>query len=159
MKIANSWADDKKQHYKVVEVCCDRASFAFGFGSNKRVSSFTIYKEGKYIYAEYEDDDGMVQVEIINYCCACGAKTEILNPYFPKDYEITVNGSSKHWDKPTISYEEIGKEFGYRPWSEYSNSTVVYRHGKDSTFGTITPGQSIPVVNGLVIYIANTNNA
>lgn len=74
--------------------------------------------------------------------------------------KITINGHEYHREKPTISYEEIADHvLGEVPGHLL---TVAYNWrgpGDMRRSGTIAPGESIEVADGMTISAYNTGNA
>ncbi|WP_445220482.1 multiubiquitin domain-containing protein [Bradyrhizobium sp. Pa8] len=75
-------------------------------------------------------------------------------------FTIVVNGRSKKWTKDKISYDELVALSGL-PLPEGPNPgfTITYHNGPDHSDGTVVPGQSVKVRNGMIFNVTPTNQS
>lgn len=75
-------------------------------------------------------------------------------------FTIIVNGRSKKWTKDKISYDELVALSGL-PLPEGPNPgfTITYHNGPDHSDGTVVPGQSVKVRNGMIFNVTPTNQS
>jgi hypothetical protein len=73
---------------------------------------------------------------------------------------IVVNGRSKKWDKETISYQELVTLSGLPlPSGQNPGFTITYHNGPNHTDGSVVPGQSVEVRNGMIFNVTPTNQS
>jgi hypothetical protein len=73
---------------------------------------------------------------------------------------IVVNGRSKKWDKETISYQELVTLSGLPlPSGPNPGFTITYHNGPDHQDGSVVPGQSVKVRNGMIFNVTPTNQS
>src|SRR4051812_9406707 len=64
---------------------------------------------------------------------------------------IVVNGRAKKWTKDKISYDELVALSGLpMPGGSNPGFTITYHNGPGHQDGTVVPGQSVKVRNGMV---------
>ena len=75
-------------------------------------------------------------------------------------FTIVVNGRSKKWTKDKISYDELVALSGL-PLPEGPNPgfTITYHNGPGHSDGTVVPGQSDKVRNGMIFNVTPTNQS
>lgn len=73
---------------------------------------------------------------------------------------IVVNGRAKKWTKDKISYDELVALSGLPlPSGPNPGFTITYHNGPDHRDGTVIPGQSVEVRNGMVFNVTPTNQS
>lgn len=73
---------------------------------------------------------------------------------------IVVNGRAKKWAKDKISYDELVALSGLPPPSGPNPGfTITYHNGPGHHDGTVVPGQSVEVRNGMVFNVTPTNQS
>ena len=106
-----------------------------------------IQDEGQSAYV-YEDE-----VRVVKECASC---KQLLPSAYSKPTSIDVNGETKDYSKPYISYEEICRLAG----SPSRDLTVTYKGGvEDHSMGLLHPGKSVKVKPQMSITAVQTGNA
>ena len=73
---------------------------------------------------------------------------------------IVVNGRAKKWMNEKISYDELVAASGLPlPSGPNPSFTIIYHNGPEHSDGTVMPGQSIKVRNGMVFNVTPTNQS
>lgn len=73
---------------------------------------------------------------------------------------IVVNGRAKKWTKDKISYDELVALSGLPlPSGPNPGFTITYHNGPDHSDGTVMPGRSVEVRNGMVFNVTPTNQS
>jgi Multiubiquitin len=73
---------------------------------------------------------------------------------------IVVNGRAKKWTKERISYDELVQLSGLPlPSGPNPGFTITYHNGPDHQDGTVVPGQSVNVRDGMVFNVTPTNQS
>lgn len=73
---------------------------------------------------------------------------------------IVINGRAKKWTKDKISYDELVALSGLPlPGGPNPGFTITYHNGPDHTDGTVMPGRSVEVRNGMVFNVTPTNQS
>jgi hypothetical protein len=78
------------------------------------------------------------------------------------DHQVTiiVNGRAKKWDKETISYQELVTLSGLPlPGGPNPGFTITYHNGPDHTDGSVVPGHSVRVRDGMIFNVTPTNQS
>ena len=76
-----------------------------------------------------------------------------------KEYDIIVNGTSKKWGEKEISFNQVViLAFGkIDPNARY---TITYKRGHgDKPEGTLAPGDSVKVKEGMIFNVTPTNKS
>lgn len=79
----------------------------------------------------------------------------------PRPVTIIVNTRSYPWESKHISYEQV-VELAYpgQPMTDQDTVTVRYSRGHDGHgSGTLTPGHSVTVKNGMVFDVYRTSRS
>jgi len=80
-----------------------------------------------------------------------------------KEHEVKliVNAREKEWNKKTISFEEVVVlAFGSISQDPNVRYTVNYSHGPEGhREGSLTKGQSVPVINKMVFDVTESNKS
>ena len=78
----------------------------------------------------------------------------------PTVIEFVVNGRTKKWYRPTVSHDElILLAFSFISVKDYHVYTITYLHGENGAGGSLTKGDKISIVPGMIFNIAVTNRA
>lgn len=73
---------------------------------------------------------------------------------------IVVNGRAKKWTKDEIGYHELVALSGLPlPGGPNPSFTITYHNGPGHHDGTVIPGQSVKVRNGMVFNVTPTNQS
>lgn len=75
-----------------------------------------------------------------------------------KTYEIVVNGRSKTWSEKEISYSDL-VNLAYSnkpPTGDMVVITVTYSKGEDRQQGSLLPGDSVKVKDGMIFDVTGT---
>src|SRR5438552_495258 len=73
---------------------------------------------------------------------------------------IVVNGRAKKWTKDKITYDELVTLSGLPlPSGPNAGFTITYHNGPNHRDGTVIPGQSVEVRNGMVFNVTPTNQS
>ncbi len=74
-----------------------------------------------------------------------------------KVHSIVVNGKPRHFDEPTISYDEaVHLAYPEGPFDIIYTVSYVNPHGHD---GTLAPGQNTPVHDGMEFVVRKTGRS
>jgi len=72
---------------------------------------------------------------------------------------LIFNGKTMGVRAETMSYEEAVELSLDKPVDSMPMFTVTYRSKKGAMQGTLTPGESVPLQDGMVFNVALTDNA
>lgn len=73
---------------------------------------------------------------------------------------IVVNGRAKKWTKDTISYDDLVGLSGLPlPSGPNPGFTITFHNDPQHSDGTVVPGQSVKVRNGMVFNVTPTNQS
>ncbi len=74
-------------------------------------------------------------------------------------FDIAVNGEAKVWDRSKINYEEVVKlAFPNGPFGDHIRYSVSWTK-PDGQEGSLRPGQSVDVVEGMNFDVRNTDKS
>ena len=81
-------------------------------------------------------------------------------PGHDDQFTIVVNGRSKKWPKDAISYDELVALSGLPPPSGPNPGfTITFHNNPDHSDGTVVPGQSVNVRNGMIFNVTPTTQS
>lgn len=78
-----------------------------------------------------------------------------------KEYNIFVNGRRKQWKEDDITFEQVVSLAyeGNPPHGENIIFTVAYRRAHGNKEGTLVPGESVKVKEGMIFDVAYTDKS
>lgn len=77
-----------------------------------------------------------------------------------KEFKIIVNTREKVWTEKKITYEQVVTlAFGSYSSDENVVYTVTYAKGEEKHEGTMVKGQSVPIKDGMIFNVTQTNKS
>ena len=79
----------------------------------------------------------------------------------PREYHIIVNGREKAWGEREISFDQVVTlAFDNPPGGDNWLITVTYKRGHgDKPEGSLEPGESVRVKEGMIFNVSATNRS
>lgn len=78
----------------------------------------------------------------------------------PRYYNIVVNGTKKTVDGDRLTFEQtVSLAFPAPPTGENIVFTVAYRRGEANKQGTLLPGQSVKLKEGMIFNVTATDKS